>query len=184
MKRFIHFLVGALILAIIVGQGALLIHLSFNQAEWIEYIDRLREQRGWGSLIGFAWIALVAVYLITGIRRRSPDGEEYLAYRQNGATVSILMRAVNEFIAKIGDEFAAIVSMKPTIRPRGRSIDVDLDIRVQAGTQIPELCQLLQARVRDSVRENLGLADIKKVRVHVKDIVGDAPPPDELREEL
>lgn len=182
MKRIVHVLIGLLLLAILIGQGALLIHMGLSQDHWTGCIDMVRQQRGWGVLAGVGLLALVIVYLGTMFNRR-PQGEQYLAFKHNGDTVSILLRAVCEFIGKIGDEFAAIVSMKPTVHPRGKSIDIDLDLRVKAGTQIPELCQLLQERVRESVRINMGLADIKRIRVHVKDIVGDPPPPEEVPEQ-
>lgn len=183
MKRVVHVLLGLLILVILLGLGIGLIYMAYSAECWTQGIDTLRAERGWGALAGMALLALVAVYLITGYRRQ-PAGDDYLAFNNNGATVSILLRAVNEFITKIGDEFAAIISMKPAVRPRGRSIDIDLDIRVKAGTQIPELCQLLQERVRESVRQNLGISDIKRIRVSVKDIVGDAPRPDEVRDQI
>ncbi len=179
MKRIVHIIIGIVLLAILIGQGALLIHMGFSQEYWTDCIDLLRRERGWGVLAGVGILALVVVYLATSFNRR-PQGEQYLAFKHNGDTVSILLRAVSEFIGKIGEEFAAIVSMKPIVKPRGKSIDIDLELRVKAGTQIPELCQLLQERVRESVRINMGLADIKRICVHVKDIVGDPPPAEEI----
>lgn len=181
MKRAVHIVIGIVLLTFLIGQGALLIHMGFSQEYWTACIDMLQRERGWGVLAGVAILALVVVYLGTAFNRQ-PQGEQYLAFKHDGDTVSILLRAVSEFIAKIGEEFAAIVSLKPTLHPRGKSIDIDLDLRVKAGTQIPELCQLLQERVRESVRVNMGLADIKRIRVHVKDIVGDPPPAEEIPE--
>lgn len=180
MKRVTHVLIGLLLMVLLISLGAGLIYVSYNQECWGLCLDALRAQRGWATLAGIVLLALVVVYLISGIQRR-PTGDQYLAFRNNGATVSILLRAVNEFVSRIGDEFAAIVSMKPSIRPRGSSISIDLDVRVKAGTQIPELCQLLEERVRESVRQNLGISDIKKIRMNVKDIVGDTPKTDELQ---
>lgn len=184
MKRVVHVLIGLVLLAILIGQGIVLIQMAYNEACWIQCIDTIRQERGWGMLAGIVLLALVLLYLITAIRKRKPSEDQYLAFSNNGATVSILLRAVNEFIGKIGNEFAAIVSMKPAVRPRARSIDIDLDLRVKAGTQIPELCQLLEERVRESVKQNLGLSDIKRIRVHVRDIVGDAPPGEADRDSL
>lgn len=183
MKRIIHLLTGLMILLVVVASALWLIHLASRPDCWTEYIAALQAERGWGMLAGIVLLVLVSVYALTAGRAKV-DGEQYLSFKNNGATVSILLRAVTEFIAKIGDEFAAIVSMKPSIRPRAASIDIDLDIRVKAGTQIPELCQLLQERVRESMKVNLGLTEIKRIRVQVKDIVGEAPPLDEVREQI
>jgi hypothetical protein len=43
---------------------------------------------------------------------------------------------------------------------------------------------LLEERVRESVRQNLGLSDIRRIRVNVKDIVGDAPKSDEVQDQV
>lgn len=183
MRRVGHILIGLILLLILVGQGVGLVYMAYDAECWLRGLDILRAERGWGALAGIVLVALVLVYLITGFRRR-PAGEQYLSFKNDGATVSILLRAVNEFISQIGDEFAAIVSLKPTVRPRARSIDIDLDLRVKAGTQIPELCQLLEERVRESVSQNLGLSDIKRIRVNVKDIVGDTPNPGDEQEQI
>ncbi len=180
MKRALHITLGLVIILVLIGQGVMLIHMAYSPESWVDHIDLLRRERGWGMLAGIGLIGLVIVYLATAIRSLPKEGDQYLAFSSEGATVSILVRAVSEFIGKIGDEFAAIVSMKTTVIPRGRSIDIELDLRIKAGTQIPELCQLLQERVRESVKTNLGLSEIKQIRVQVKDIVGDAPPANEL----
>lgn len=183
MKRVVHILFGLVLLLILIGLGVGLVYMAAEQDCWSRCIDTLRAERGWGALGGIVLLGLVAVYLLTGIRRE-PVADQYLSFNSNGATVSILLRAVNEFISRIGDEFAAIVSLKPSVRPRGRSIHIDLDLRVKAGTQIPELCQLLEERVRESVQQNLGLTDIKRIRVNVKDIVGDAPKVDDIPDQV
>ena len=183
MRRVVHILIGLILLVTLLGLGAGLVYMAYDQECWVRCLDTLHAERGWGALGGIVLLALVAVYLLTGIRRE-PAGDQYLSFNNNGATVSILLRAVNEFISRIGDEFAAIVSLKPSVRPRGSSIEVELDLRVKAGTQIPELSQLLEERVRESVRQNLGLSDIKRIRVNVKDIVGESPKVDDIPEPL
>jgi uncharacterized alkaline shock family protein YloU len=183
MKKALHIFIGLVLLAILVAQGAALIHMAYQPEYWRDCVETMRQHRGWGMLVGVGLLGLVAMYLLTSFYRRTPEKDQYLAFHSSGATVSILLRAVSEFITKIGDEFAAILSMKTEVLPRGRSIDINLDLKVRAGTQIPELCQLLQERVRESVKINLGLSDIKNIRVQVKDIVGDTPMAEELTED-
>ncbi len=174
MRRFIHVLTGLILLVILLGAGVSLIHMASYPDCWVACLEHWPEQRGWGMLAGVALIVVVVIYALSGCRGRAAD-EPYLSFSNNGTTVSILLRAVNEFIGKIGDEFAAIVAMKPMVYPRGRSIDVHLELRVKTGTQLPELSQLLQERVRDSLQQNMGLTNIKHIYVQVKELVGDAP---------
>lgn len=179
MKRVIHVLAGLVLLVVLLGAGVGLIHMASYPECWVQCLDGWQEQRGWGLLAGVALIVVVVIYALSGGRGRA-NSEPYLSFSNNGTTVSILLRAVNEFIAKIGDEFAAIVSMKPTVHPRGRSIDIDLELRVKTGTQLPELSQLLQERVRDSLQQNMGLTHIKHIHVQVKEMVGDVQVEEDL----
>jgi uncharacterized alkaline shock family protein YloU len=41
---------------------------------------------------------------------------------------------------------------------------------VKEGTQIPELCKLMQARVRDLLEEHLGVCDLAGVAIEVNEI--------------
>ena len=177
MRRLVHGLLGLLLLLVVLGHGVALIHMAYSPTCWAAGLEALQTERGWALLAGLAVLGLLVAYLITGIRPRT-GGDQYLSYTRNGATVSILLRAVTDFITRIGDEFAAVVAMKPRVRPRGRTMEVDLELRIKAGTQIPELCQLLQERVRESLAQDLGLTDIKRIRVQVKEIVGEPEPAD------
>jgi hypothetical protein len=179
MKRLVHGLLGLLLLLVVLGHGVALIHMAYSPACWAGCLETLQTERGWGLLAGLALVGLLVAYLVTGVRPRS-GGDQYLSFTRNGATVSILLRAVTDYIARIGDEFAAIVAMKPRVRPRGRTMEVDLELRLKAGTQIPELCQMLQERVRERLAQDLGLTDIKRIRVQVKEIVGEPEPADPM----
>ncbi len=179
MRRFVHIVTGLALLVLLLGLGVAMIHMAYYPDHWAQCLADWREERGWGLLAGLGVIALVLVHVVSGCVGRA-HGEPYLSFQHNGTTVSILLRAVNEFIGKIGDEFAAIVSLKPCVHARGRSIDIDLELRIRAGTQIPELCQLLQERVRDSLQQNMGLTNIKHIRVQVKELVGEAGPQEDL----
>jgi hypothetical protein len=181
MRRVAHVLLGLLLLIYLVGQGLGMIYVSYNEECWLRCMDLMRSERGWGALAGMTLLVGVVLYLITGIRRTSSP-EQYLAFSHNGSTVSIQLRAVNEFIGRIANEFADIISMKPHVEPRGRSISVTLDLRVRAGTQIPELSQILQERVRESVRQNIGISEIKRIQVNIKDIVGEPSATDEFKD--
>ena len=154
-----------------------MIYGSYNDPACLNTVlEKWRAEQGWGVLAGIGLLVLVFAYLITGIRRKK-GGEEFFTFKSAGGSVSILLRAVNEFVAKIGDEFAAILSLKPTVVPRARgAIDILLDVRVKAGSQIPELCQLLEERVRESVSQSLGISSIRDIKIHIRDIVGTPEP--------
>jgi hypothetical protein len=179
MRRFVHGLLGLVLLVVLVAGALWLVSVGYSDACWNQCLERMQAERGWAPLLGVSLLAVIVFYLLTfGRRPAGPD--QYLAFSHNGATVSIQLRAVTDFIARIADEFAAIVSMKPHVEPRGRSIVVSLDLRVKAGTQIPELSQLLQERVRESLQQHIGISSVKRIAVNVREIVGDAPAEDDV----
>jgi uncharacterized alkaline shock family protein YloU len=179
MRRMLHLILGLILTLTLAGLGGGLLYAAFYDQEcWQSILTFLMEERGIGALGGIAILFVLVAFFLTGIQRDASTGEDVLTFKNNGGTVSISLRAVNEFIAKIADEFAALLSLKPSVTPKGTGVVIDLDIRVKAGTQIPELCQLLQDRVKESVRQNMGISEIRRIQVHVKDIVGTVPPSD------
>ena len=86
-----------------------------------------------------------------------------------------LPHRIADFLGRVGDEFAAILSLEPIIRAAGGSVEVDLNLRVKAGTQIPELSRMLQDRIRETIKDNLGLTEVRAIRISVREIVTSAP---------
>ena len=176
--KFLRFLVGFALFVILVGGAVYLVYAALTRESWEQAIGVIRASR-WQALEGaFVFLLLIALYLLTGIRRRK--GEQFITFETEGGSVSISMKAIRDFLARVADEFAAVVSLDPTIRATSGSMEVDLNLRVNAGTQIPELSKMLQERIRESIKDNLGLTDVRAVRINVREIV--APPFEKKRE--
>ncbi|MBP7831202.1 MAG: hypothetical protein KA248_14940 [Kiritimatiellae bacterium] len=161
-----------LFLAIAVLAGAAL--FAARAAEpWSQGLDFLRGER-WPALGAAAAVLFaLALYVLSGIRPRRYS-EPFITFENESGAVSVSTRAIGEVVSRVGDEFAAVLGLDSAVRPAGGSIEVTLDVKVRGGTQIPELCRMLQDRVRDIIRENLGLTEIRGVRVTVREIVGAA----------
>jgi hypothetical protein len=127
-----------------------------------------------------AGLLMMLVFSMTTPRSRTLP--EYISFDGHGGEVSISLKAVKDFVQRIAAEYAAIVNMQPTLTVRNGSIEVELDVRVTAGTHIPELCQMLQERVRESMTDTLGLSDIRTIKVNVREIGGHTPPQEPAKE--
>jgi len=174
MKKFLHGLSALLIVLIVLLWGAALIYGNgFDNDLRDSVFAFLQEAPLYGVAIGLILVLLVLLFLATFGPARSR--ECYISFDSENGSVSISVNAVRDFVRKLSDEFAAIVSLDPKIRPGRDMISLDLDVKVQAGTRIPELSQVLQARVRDSIRDGLGIAEVNEIKVRVREIVG-APP--------
>jgi hypothetical protein len=179
--KFWHALVGLVLFLVLVVVAAGLIYLPIARySEWAKVLSVLGNQPWLAACAGAALLALVLLFMVTGSPRREPQ-EQYLSFQNEGGTVSISIRAVRDFIARLGSEFAAISSLQPTLQARGGALYVELDVKVRSGTQVPELCRLLQDRVRESIAGSFGLSEVKAVKVNVREIVG--APPAEARDD-
>ncbi|MBI2440505.1 MAG: alkaline shock response membrane anchor protein AmaP [Lentisphaerae bacterium] len=119
-------------------------------------------------LVGIGAIFLVLLYWLTALPLKE---EQFLTFENEGGSVSISVKAINEFLAKLTDEFAGVVRLKPQVAAtRDGRVEVRLDVSVKAGAKVQQLSQVLQQRVRESLRDNLGITEIQAVKVNVSAI--------------
>lgn len=175
MKKLLHALTGMLVFLTPLVWGGLLIYGNAFNNEFRDFIlDSMQNSPVYGVILGIVLVSIVLIYLGTFGPARPKS--RYISFDSENGSVSISVNAVRDFVRKIGDEFGAVVSMDPRIRPEKDLISVDLNVEVQTGTRIPELSQMLQDRVRESIRDGLGIVEVREIKVKVQKIVG-APPP-------
>jgi len=179
MKKLLHGLTGTLTLLLPVIWGGLLVYGNGFNNEFRDFVfSTMQNSPVSGVLFGLAMILIFVLYLASfGAPRRSKL--RTISFDSEDGAVSISVNAVCDFIRKLGDEFGAVISMDPKVRSEKDLIRIDLDVRVQTGSRIPELSHLLQTRVRESIRDGLGIVEVREIKVHVREIVG-APPPSNL----
>ena len=171
--KTLRVLFGILLFLAIIVLAAAAIYLALSADAWRQAMDVLRGERLIALGAGVAILLLVLLYGMTGPRPRRFI-EPFITFENEGGSVSVSARAIGEVVSRVGDEFAAVVGLESVIRPVHGSIEVGLDVKVRGGTQIPELCRMLQERVRETIRENLGLTEIRAVKVTVREIVTQA----------
>jgi hypothetical protein len=127
-----------------------------------------------GVAAGLVLILIVVTYLAT-FGPASPR-KRFISFESDNGEVSISVNAVRDFIRKLGDEFSSVISLDPQIRYERKLICIDLNVKVQTGSRVPELSKMLQERVRESIRDGLGIIEVREIKVKVQEIVG-APLP-------
>lgn len=176
--KFLHYALGALLLFLVFAFASLaLFGAVTGGARWTTWLDLLAAHRI-EVVIGCVGILFLTIlYVMSGLN--FPERVRYLAYDlEGGGTVSISLKAMQDFLARLRDEFAQIVALKPELKASNGAVDIQMDVSVRAGSQIPELCRMLQDRARECIKQNVGIADIREVRVRVQEIIPPpAPPP-------
>ena len=158
--------VGLLILGILLLANVVAFHTPLG--------DFLINDKLGQFLVGISAVFLVLLYWLTAIPMKE---ERFLTFENEGGAISISVKAINDFLAKLADEFAGIIQLRADVAAsRDGRIEVRLDVSVKAGTKVQQLSQVLQQRVRESMRENLGIAEIHTVKINVSSIVAAEKP--------
>ncbi len=167
--KILHFLVSLALSAALLLLGWFLV-ANFFGLDW-KFCEFLFTGR-YGRLgLGLFLMLAVAFYWVTAISARVRK-ERYLSFDNESGAVSVSVGAVNAFLAKLGREFAGIVNLRSDVAGSGRdAVEIQLDLTVKAGTKIQELSQLLQQRVRDSLRDSLGISEVAAVKIKIAEIV-------------
>ncbi len=175
--KFLHGMFEWLVFMVVLLEGTLAVYGSTHAGRpyWDTLLCVLQQQRFAVIMGGIALLLLIVLYLLTSERKARPA--KTISFNGRNGPITISMKAVRDFVMRAGDEFSEILSLQPNLDFRGGALYVELDIRVVAGAHVPELCQMLQERVADSIREQLGLKEVKNVRVNVRELVQRNPVP-------
>ena len=162
---------------LLLGIGAGLI---YGNAYDIEVGKRIAAALG----IPIVGICVGAILMLSVLLRwvggRGRKKEAFVDFQSDDGNVGISTKAICDFIERIGKEFAAVKNIDSRLIQRKGALDIALNVNVVSGNKIPELSQVLQQRVRESVRESLGLEEIRNITIKVQEIIGDPSVPDAL----
>ena len=167
--KAIHFLLGLILFLAIAAFGLALIVSP-------EYPDFMQIAIGFGASLPDALKVAVGVvvvlypfaYLLTGLACRRQ--KSFITFENENGTVSVSTDAVQEYLNSLKNEFAAVIALKSHLRVVRGALEVGLVLGVRDGTQIPEMCKLMQTRVRELLEEHLGTCDLAGVSVEVNEI--------------
>lgn len=172
MKKFLHAVFEFVLCLSALVAGGFLVYVHGYSPDLRDWVFEFVQQNAYvGSGAGGILILLVIGFVYTcGGSKRGPS---FVSFDTADGAVSISRTAISDFVRKLGDEFAAVVSLEPVVSAdRRHQLTLVLNLNVRAGTRVPELSKLLQERVKESLRDDLGFADVKKVSVKVQKIIG------------
>ncbi len=177
MKRFLHLLAGVSIWISFVGVGGAFVYANLPFGHAVCVLEP-SANRWMGLGIGALMVLVSLLHLFTFAPRRKKT--KTISFDTEGGIVSISVNAVCDFIQKLGDEFESVKNIDPKLHSEKDMVSIELNLKVRTGTRIPELSAQLQNRVRESVREGLGIVDVHEIKINISEIVGNPPPPIEL----
>lgn len=167
MKK-LHRLLTLFVYASAVTLGAGLLVLSLHDWAWRSVLSDLASMRMFGILGGMVLFVFSILWMLC--EGWSTGRNRFLAFRNEGGAVNISTTAISDYLAKLAPSFPSIVKMHAEVQPVRRKIDILVDIRIKAGPQLHEICEVLQKKVRESMETGLGIKDVRHVVVRVKEI--------------
>ncbi len=174
--KFIRVLFGLILFVLLFATAGYVLYAAFACPAWkqsMEWLQTSTDARFTVATGAGVFILLGIIYVLAGVQRKCR--EEFISFENEGGAVSISMKAVRDYVGRVADEYAAVLSLEPAIRAPSGKIEVELNVRVKSGTQIPELCRLMQERVKETLHDTLGLPEVRNVRVNVREIVASTP---------
>lgn len=167
MKSF-HFWMGLLSAAACACAGAALLCWNWTEDYVREAARWCAEAPSWGWILaGAVLLVWLALFLATGLPRKR---KQYVTFDNENGRVSVDLEAVQKYLNGLKGEFAALSWLKSALRVRKGALQVGLVVGVKSGTQIPELCKMIQKRVQEILQEHLGTCDLEGVGVEVHEI--------------
>ena len=172
MKKGMIKLLDVLAAIGVVLMGGWLVYTSlFNESLNTSMYDEVRNRPIFGAAVGLFLILSVFLRVASASKHRAKNS--FIKFDSDDGSVGISTQAIQDFIERVGKEFAAIKSIESTLHKNKNSLDIAISVKVVSGNKIPELSQVLQQRVRESVRESLGLEEIGNITIQVQEIVGE-----------
>jgi uncharacterized alkaline shock family protein YloU len=167
--KVVHRFLFLLVFALLVTLGISLLVLSFSEKNWAILEELLPGSRLVGGAVGGGIFCLASLLFLTGLNkpRRS---NRFLSFSNEQGVVNISTDAISEYISKLAPEFPSIVKMTTEIIPHRRKVDILVSVRIKAGSQVHEICEVLQQKIRESMEKGLGINDVERVIVSVEKI--------------
>ena len=162
---------GLLTTVILLLVGGLLVYGNLVNREVGAKIADLLVMPSIGAALGAVMILSVLLQWFGGCGKKKKD--RFIDFQSDDGSVGISTKAIQDFIERVGKEFAAIKSIESEQKQDKGALDIAISVKVVSGNKIPELSQVLQQRVRESVRESLGLEEIRDITIQVAEIVGE-----------
>ncbi|NQT94368.1 MAG: alkaline shock response membrane anchor protein AmaP [Lentisphaerae bacterium] len=172
--RILNRIVQLLVLLVAAVIGLLMMVVPLKTRTFYLFLDILADSRVIAVYAGLAVFCLALLFALTGLTRRRR--EKFLCFDNESGKVSISTEAISDYISKLAPEFPSVSRMRTRVIPARKEIDVVVDVRVRAGSQVHEMCELLQQRVRESMINSLGISAIRNVEISVREITSEHRP--------
>ena len=186
MMRALHFVLGVVRPGLLLGAGLLLVILPIGlftvqgMPAWPWALDMVLAHKDLVIVAGSGIIIVEVLYWLTAPRRRRPASS--ITRRNKAGGISLDLNTVRDSLRDLAEEYDEVLRLEPEVFARGTAMDIELALEVVRGSNVPDLCESLQDRVRALVADQVGVFRVHQIRVVIEKLVrADPAAPDETR---
>lgn len=120
------------------------------------------------------WTGLVFVLfglLFLSIRIKAGRSERNISFDNPEGEVTISIKAIEDFVKRVGQEFSQVIEMTPAIMAVRDGIKVKVKASLVAGSNVPRLAESIQHTIKSRMQNILGIENITMVEVNVSKLI-------------
>ncbi len=129
--------------------------------------EQLNSPRGIWTGIIFVLLGL----LFLSIRVKAGKTERSISFDNPEGEVTISVKAIEDFVKRVGQEFSQVIEMTPAIMAARDGIKVKVKTSLVAGSNVPRLAESIQHTIKTRMQNILGIENITMVEVNVSKLI-------------
>lgn len=154
-----------------VALGLVLI-LSVSGFEFKENIELfINEQLNSPSGIWSGIIFVLLGLLFMSLRIKAEKGNKTISFDNPEGEVTITIKAIEDFVKRVGQEFSQVTEMIPTIVSMHNGIKITAKTTLIAGANLPRISESIQRTIKSRMQSILGIENILGVEIYISKLV-------------
>jgi len=109
--------------------------------------------------------------LFACVRIRNKRKQKSISFDNPEGLVTLSLKAVEDFVKKVGHEYTQVLDMVPTVHSTREGIKVKVRVNLSAGANVPRLTESIQHTIKNRMQNILGIENVNLVEVHVTKLV-------------
>jgi len=171
MKKINDLIAWLYILGTIVMGFVLLLLVSgwLGKEDYLETVIRGQLESPAGIITGFIMIILGLIFL--KMRLSAGTKDKYISFDNPEGEVTLSIKAIEDFVRRVGHEFGQVVDMSSKIVPAHGGLKVKVKVSLLAGSNVPQLTENIQHEIKSRVQNILGIENVLGIEVNVNKII-------------
>lgn len=120
------------------------------------------------------WTGLVLVVLgilFLSFRVKAGKVTRKISFDNPEGEVTVSIKAIEDFVKRIGQEFPQVLELSPTVLPSNGGIKVNAKTTLIAGNNVPKLAENIQSSIKERMQNTLGIENVTGIEVNVVKLV-------------